>query len=90
MENKICVYAIAKNEEAFAARWYNSMKEADKVIVLDTGSSDGTVKLLRELGAEVYEQTYETFRFDEARNDSLKCVPEEYNIRVCTDLDEFF
>lgn len=90
MENKICVYAIAKNEEAFAARWYNSMKEADKVIVLDTGSSDGTIELLRELGAEVYEQTYETFRFDEARNDSLKYVPDEYNIRVCTDLDELF
>lgn len=88
--NKICVYAIAKNEEAFAERWFNSMKEADKVIVLDTGSSDRTVEVLKSLGAEVYEKTYETFRFDEARNDSLDCVSDEYNVRVCTDLDEVF
>ena len=50
--NKICVYAITKNEEQFVERWYNSMKEADSIVVLDTGSTDNTVVKLRELGAK--------------------------------------
>ena len=28
---KICVYAIAKNEEQFVDRWMDSMREADWV-----------------------------------------------------------
>lgn len=90
MENKICVYAIAKNEEQNVELWYESMREANHVIVLDTGSTDNTVAKLRELGVEVHETQYEVFHFNEARNDSLKLVPDEYNIRVCTDLDERF
>lgn len=50
---KICVYAICKNEEKFVKTWIESMKEADKIIVLDTGSTDKTVERLREYGAEV-------------------------------------
>ena len=88
--NKICVYAIAKNEEKFAEQWYNSVSKADLVIVLDTGSTDNTVQMLRSLGAEVHEKQYEHFRFDIARNDCLDLVPEEYNIRVSIDLDEMF
>ena len=49
---KINVYAIAKNEEQFVKRWVNSMKEADNIYVLDTGSTDNTVKLLKELGVK--------------------------------------
>lgn len=87
---KVCVYAICKNEEKFVKAWVNSMKEADKIIVLDTGSTDNTVKLLQEAGVEVYQKEYKQWRFDVARNDSLKLVPKEYEICVCTDLDEIF
>ena len=45
---KICVYAICKNEEKFVDRWFNSMKEADEIYVLDTGSTDNSIKLLKE------------------------------------------
>ena len=48
--NKICVYAICKNELRFVEQWYNSVKEADYVVVLDTGSTDGTFEKLKELG----------------------------------------
>ena len=41
---KICVYAISKNEEKFVKRWYESMKEADGIYVLDTGSTDDSVE----------------------------------------------
>ena len=45
---KVVVYAISKNEEKFINRWYNSVKEADQVYVLDTGSKDNTVELLKK------------------------------------------
>lgn len=85
---KICVYAITKNEEKFAERWYNSMKEADEVYVLDTGSTDNTVDILRKLGVKVTVKEIKPWRFDVARNESLKLVPEDYDVCVCTDLDE--
>ena len=89
-KNKVCVYAITKNEEKFVKRWYESMKEADEIIVLDTGSVDNTVNILKDLGVKVYEKNITPWRFDVARNESLSLVPDEYNICVCTDLDEVF
>lgn len=87
---KVCVYAISKNEEKFARRWMESMSEADGVYVLDTGSEDGTVSVLREMGAQVQSQVFTPWRFDAARNRSLELVPEDADICVCTDLDEVF
>lgn len=90
MNKKICVYAIAKNEIKFVERWYNSIKEADYVCVLDTGSTDGTFEKLKELGVICKQQIYSEFRFDTARNDSMKLIPPDTEICVCVDLDEFF
>lgn len=87
---KVCVYAICKNEEKFAARWMQSMREADAVYVLDTGSEDGTVAALRGLGAVVEQARIAPWRFDAARNKSLELVPRDADICVCTDLDEVF
>ena len=67
---KVCVYAIAKNEEKFVRRWLDSMKEADGIYVLDTGSNDDTVRLLKEGGAVVESEVFRPFRFDSARNES--------------------
>lgn len=86
----IWVYAIAKDEAAFAARWMESMAEADGVAVLDTGSRDGTADILRALGARVTERTIDPWRFDTARNESMALVPPEADVLVCTDLDEIF
>ena len=87
---KICVYAICKNEEKFVDRWFNSMREADKIFVLDTGSTDNTVKLLKEKGVIVKQEIINPFRFDIARNKSLDMVDKDTDICVCTDLDEVF
>ena len=87
---KIYVYAIAKNESKFAARWAASMGEADSMIVLDTGSTDDTVALLRRAGAQVTQEIITPWRFDKARNRSLELVPQDADICVCTDLDEVF
>lgn len=87
---KICVYAISKNEEKFVSRWYNSMKEADEIYVLDTGSTDNTIKALKEHGIHVQQEIISPWRFDTARNKSLELIPEDTDICVCTDLDEVF
>lgn len=87
---KICVYAICKNEEKFVDRWMESMKEADEIIVTDTGSSDSTVEELKANGATVYIDEIKPWRFDVARNVSLNHVPLDVDICVCTDLDEVF
>jgi tetratricopeptide (TPR) repeat protein len=87
---KVCVYAICKNEQAFVDKWMDSMGEADKVVVTDTGSTDGTVEKLRRRGAAVFVEKIEPWRFDVARNKSLEHVPEDADICVCTDLDETF
>ena len=50
---KIVVYAICKDEAQFVDRWMDSMSEADQVVVLDTGSEDGTAEKLRARGAAV-------------------------------------
>ena len=87
---KVCVYAICKNEEKFVKRWVSSMKEADEIYVLDTGSTDNTVKLLKEEGVNVSVEVIRPWRFDVARNKSLELVPTDTDICVCTDLDEVF
>lgn len=87
---KICVYAICKNEEKFVKRWYESMSEADEIYVLDTGSTDASVKLLTDMGAHVLQETIIPWRFDVARNRSLEMVPLDTDLCVCTDIDEVF
>ena len=87
---KICVYAISKNEEKFVKRWYESMKEADEIYVLDTGSTDNTVNILKSLNVKVIEKEIKPWRFDVARNESLNLLPKDTDICICTDLDEVF
>ncbi len=88
---KISVYAIAKNEEKFAHRWARSMSEADEIIVLDTGSEDKTVEILSSFPkVRVFREKVSPWRFDTARNMSLRKVSDDTDYCVCTDLDEIF
>ncbi len=85
---KICVYAIAKNEEANVERFVRSASPADYIAVLDTGSTDKTVELLEGLGVIVRQEVIEPWRFDVARNRSLTLIPPDTDVCVCVDLDE--
>lgn len=85
---KVCVYAICKNEEKFVDRFMDSVSVADKVFVLDTGSTDNTVERLKQRGAVVETKEIKPWRFDVARNMSLDMVDDDTDICVCIDLDE--
>lgn len=92
MTNKICVYAICKNESKHIERWLSTVCEADYVVILDTGSTDGCYEKLAAdpRVTRIEQKIYNPWRFDEARNDSMKLVPDDANILMAVDLDEYF
>ena len=93
MKPKIAVYTICKNEEQFVDRFMDAvnaeLREGDSVIICDTGSTDNTVERLREKGATVHAISVVPWRFDVARNTALSLVPEDVDICLAPDLDEF-
>lgn len=85
---KICVYAISKNEEMFVERFCNSAKDADLILIADTGSTDRTFDLGLDHGAEMRNICITPWRFDDARNAALALVPRDIDVCVSLDLDE--
>lgn len=85
---RFAVYAISKNEIKHVKRFIDSCSGADSIVVLDTGSDDGTVEELRRLGADVYEADINPWRFDTARNLALAKVPENIDYCISLDIDE--
>lgn len=85
---KIAVYAISKNEGQFVERFCESAKDADLILIADTGSTDNTVELAQECGATVYNIAIKPWRFDKARDAALSLVPGDYDVCISLDLDE--
>ena len=48
----------SKNESKFINRWYDSVKEADYICVLDTGSNDDTFEKLKKLNIITKQKHY--------------------------------
>ena len=70
--NRLTVCVIAKNEEKFLPKCLQSVQDlAWQMVVLDTGSTDRTVEVAKELGAEVH--TFEWCDdFSAAKNAALE------------------
>lgn len=85
---KIAVYAISLNEQQFVRRWYESAKEADYLLIADTGSTDNTVEIAKELGINVVPISVKPWRFDDARNASLAALPADIDYCIALDMDE--
>lgn len=88
MTLKIAVCAIAKNEAEFVPRFCESAKEADLILIADTGSTDGLPEVARECGAEVHHICITPWRFDHARNAALALLPRDIDIVISLDIDE--
>jgi glycosyltransferase involved in cell wall biosynthesis len=85
---KIAVYTITKNEDQFIKRWADSARDADMMLIADTGSTDDTVKIAKENGVTVHEICVTPWRFDHARNASLALIPRDMDVCICLDADE--
>jgi len=78
---------IAKDEEETILQALESVKDiVDEIIVVDTGSSDNTREIIRELGGKVIETEWQD-DFSVARNLALKEATGDYIL--CLDADEF-
>ena len=76
MSISLCM--IAKDEEKSIGDAIDSVKGiVDEVIVIDTGSSDGTKKVAASRGAKVIEQKWSD-DFSAARNESLKHATKDW------------
>lgn len=68
---KLSFCMMVKNEEKNLGRCLESIKDlADEIIIVDTGSSDGTIKIAEEYGAKIYEHPWEN-DFSLHRNQSI-------------------
>lgn len=85
---KIAVYAISKNEKHFVERFCASAKDADMILIADTGSDDGTAEEAARCGAIVHDICINPWRFDHARNAALALIPREIDVCISLDLDE--
>ena len=53
--NDITAIILTKNEEVNIARCINSITElADRIVVVDSGSTDKTLEIAKKMGAEIY------------------------------------
>jgi glycosyltransferase involved in cell wall biosynthesis len=60
-EIRISAALISRNESMNISDAVNSLSFADQIVVADTGSSDDTIKLAEEAGAEVHSVNFEGF-----------------------------
>lgn len=85
---KVAVYTIALNEEQFVERWFKSAEGADYFLIMDTGSTDKTVEIAKNLGIDVRQINIKPWRFDDARNAALWALPEDIDYCIALDMDE--
>jgi len=58
---KLSVAIITLNEEANLARTLESVKWADEIVVVDSGSMDATVEIAKRFGAKVFVEQWKGF-----------------------------
>ena len=85
---RISACVIVKNEEKNIANWLAGIGEiADEKIVVDTGSTDRTVEIARQAGAEIYTYAWHD-DFAAAKNYALDQATGQWIIFA--DADEYF
>ncbi|MCR4289757.1 MAG: glycosyltransferase, partial [Candidatus Scalindua sp.] len=74
----ISLCMIVKNEEFFLPKCLNSVKDfVDEIVIVDTGSTDETVKIAERYNAKIYHHPWEN-SFSKARNYSLKYATSDW------------
>nr|WP_319250266.1 glycosyltransferase family 2 protein [uncultured Celeribacter sp.] len=84
----LTVVILAKNEELHIARAINSVKTvATRVVVVDSGSTDKTLQIAENLGAQVFENAWVNYATQ--FNWALEQLSEETDWVLRLDADEF-
>ena len=81
--NNLSVTIITKNEEDRVGDAIRSVQFSDEIIVLDSGSCDGTVALCRSLGARVVETDWPGYVSQ--KNRALEYVTHEWVLSIDAD-----
>ena len=80
----LTAYIMTKNEEHCIARCVRALSWCPKIVVADTGSSDGTKEIAKSLGCEVIDVPFDGF--GTTRNRILERITSDWI--VCFDADE--
>ena len=83
--NGVSAVLITKNEEKFIGRCLKSLEGLDQVIVHDTGSTDKTVQIARQMGADVSEVKISPFHFAQARNQAMMRAKNRWVLSIDAD-----
>jgi len=82
----ISAVLIAKDERDTVGRCVRSLKGIEQIVVLDTGSSDGTPFMAQKEGAEVHVGTKrDPFHFADARNEALSHATGDWILSIDAD-----
>jgi glycosyltransferase involved in cell wall biosynthesis len=83
----VSVVMIAKNEEAVLGRCLESVKEADEIIICDTGSTDRTIEIAKQFTDKVFTDYVWEDNFAKARNHALGKATGDWILSI--DADEY-
>lgn len=84
MKNNITAVVITKNEEKMLLQCLNTLKWVNELIVVDTGSTDKTVKIAKKFGARVIGYLAGK-NFSDWRNKGLKEAKGEWLLYIDAD-----
>ncbi|CAI2496039.1 putative glycosyl transferase [Serratia fonticola] len=82
--NSLSVVMIAKNEAELLSECLQSVAWADEIIVLDSGSTDGSVALAESLGAKVFTHT-DWQGFGKQRQKAQSYATQDYVLMIDAD-----
>lgn len=85
---KTAVYTIARNEEKHAEAFMKYASGADIIVVGDSGSTDRTREIVKDMGGHIVPLTVVPWRFDIPRNTVLSMLPADIDFCMALDLDE--
>lgn len=82
---KLSLCMIVKNEENFLEQCLTSAADiVDEIVILDTGSTDGTIKIAEKFNAKIYHFSW-SGDFSEARNKALEYVTGDWVLQLDAD-----
>lgn len=86
---QVAVYAINKDHAENLQKWADCARDADYLIMADTGSSDDSLSVGVAAGIDMRSIVIDPWRYDHARNAALALVPDGVDYCIALDTDEF-